>query len=215
MNRKTKYILIGIGLLIPIIVLLIYGYANPASLDAMREYVDGFGMWAPVVFLIIQVLQVVLAPISGYVTGIIGGLMFGLWYGALLNYIGTIIGHVIAFYLAKKIGRPIVEKIVKRETLEKYDRFWDKGGVFLLFIIYYLPLFPDDEISYIVGASKMRFIPFLMANVLGRTGGALALAYIGSGIKIDLTFFLLLFFLGIFALIFSIIWYKKYYPRFK
>lgn len=214
MTRKTKVFLTSLGLL-PLIALLFYGYLFPSSFfsnqEIIRDYIKSFGIWAPVIFILIQILQVVLTPISHYAIGLAGGFIFGTWYGFVLNYVGRVIGHAIAFFLSRTIGRPIVKRLVKPKTLIKYDKFWEKGGSFVLFLIYYLPLFPDDEISYIAGISKMKFTPFLIANLLGHTGGALALAYLGNGIQLKtLTFAIVFFITGILAFVFSWIWWKKY-----
>jgi len=160
---------------------------------------------------LLQIIQVVLTPISHYAVGLAGGFIFGTWYGFFLNYIGRVIGHLIAFIISRSIGRPIVERLVKPENLVKYDKFWEKGGAFLLFLFYYLPLFPDDEISYIAGTSKIKLIPFIVANLLGQTGGALTLAYLGNGIKLKTITFIIVFFVTcVMAVIFSWIWWRKY-----
>jgi uncharacterized membrane protein YdjX (TVP38/TMEM64 family) len=219
MSKRTK-ILLAVFSLLPIIFLLVYGYLFPSSFfsnqEAIRDYILRFGIWAPIIFILLQITQVVLTPISHYAVGLAGGFIFGTWWGFFLNYIGRIIGHTIAFFLSRTIGRPIVEKLVKPKTLQRYDNFWQKGGSFLLFLIYYLPLFPDDEVSYIAGTSKIKIIPFLIANILGHIGGAMALAYIGSGIKFGTLDFIIVFFItGVLAVVFSIVWWKKYRPKSK
>ena len=57
----------------------------------------------------------------------------------------------------------------------------------------------------------MKFVPFIVANVLGQVGGSLALAYLGSGMKMETVTTAIVFFVTvILALVFSIIWWKKY-----
>jgi len=219
MNKNYQTIL-GVIIFVPLLIFLIYGLFYPNSFfesqEAVRDYIENFGILAPFVFVLIQIVQVVLAPINGYTVGIAGGFIFGMWQGFLLNYIGRVVGHIIAFSLAQKLGRSLVKKIVQKKTLKKYDRFWEKGGAFLLFLIYYLPFFPDDAISYIAGISKIKFKFFMIANILGNIGGSLTLAYIGSGMDPKKTsFFIIFFIIFILALFLSYYWYKNYYPRFK
>lgn len=168
------------------ILLLIYGYSHPikffSTQDSIRSFVESYGVLAPIAFVFIQIFQIVVTPISHYVVGITGGYIFGTYYGFFLNWIGRIIGHAIVFFIARYGGRPIIKRFVKQETFDKYDKIWEKGAI-VLFFIYFLPLFPDDEISYIVGLSKMRFRIFLLANIFGHIGGSMALAYAGSGIN--------------------------------
>ena len=182
--KKTK-VLWHILTFLPI-VLLILGYVFPLSFfstqEEIRSFVLSFGFFAPLVFIMIQVLQVIITPFSHYLVGLVGGFVFGIWWGFLFNWIGRVIGTVIAFYLGKKYGRKIIRNVVKKDTLNKYDYMFEKGA-FLLFLAYFLPLFPDDELSYLAGISSMKskiFIPLIM---LGHLGGSLGLAYMGNGIK--------------------------------
>ena len=116
MTSKVKYVW-WILLIIPFI-LLILGYLYPSSFfsnqEAIRNYVNSFGSFAPIIFIILQILQVVITPISHYAVSIAGGYIFGLWLGALYNFIGRVIGTIIAFYLARYIGKKIVEKVVNK-----------------------------------------------------------------------------------------------------
>ena len=64
----------------------------------------------------------------------------------------------------------------------KINYFFDKGKL-LLFLAYFLPLFPDDELSYLAGMSSLRKRIFLPLMAIGHIGGSLALAYAGNGIK--------------------------------
>lgn len=214
MNRKTKITLTIFGLL-PLVTLLVWGYFYPSSFftnqERIRDFVNGYGPWAPVALIAIQILQVILTPISHYAVGIAGGFIFGTWYGFLYNYVGRLIGHTAAFFLSRTIGRPIVEKLVKMETLAKYDKFWERGGSFALFLMYYLPFFPDDEMSYVAGTSKIKFGPFMIANLLGQIGGSLALAYLGAGVQLNtITFGVVFLLTGVLSTVFTWIWWKKY-----
>ena len=138
---------------------------------------------APLAFVALQAIQVVVTPISHYSVGVVGGFLYGPYLGGLLNYIGRVIGHLIAFFLARILGRKTAERYVSSKTLERYDKYVSDKSL-ILFLIYYLPVFPDDEISYLAGLFKMKFKMFLLANLFGHLGGSLGLAYIGSGIDI-------------------------------
>jgi len=54
----------------------------------VRAMVDRWGGWAPIVFIGIQAMQVIIAPIPGDVTGLLGGFVFGQWLGFLYSTIG-------------------------------------------------------------------------------------------------------------------------------
>ena len=180
--------------IIPII-LLILGYIYPSAFfsnqERIRDFVESYGIFAPVVFVIIQILQVVLTPISHYVVGLAGGFIFGTWYGFILNYIGRVIGTLIAFYLGRRFGRKIIKRVVKQENLAKYDKLFEKGNL-ILFLMYFLPIFPDDELSYLASFSSMKARVFIPIILLGHIGGSLGLAILGSGLSYSNPLFIIL-----------------------
>lgn len=168
------------------IVLLILGYIFPSSFfgsqEAIRDFVSQFGVFAPLAFIMLQILQVIITPFSHYAVSIAGGFIFGTWQGFIYNWIGRVIGTTIAFYLARIFGRKIIKHIVKKETIQKYDYIFENGKL-LLFLAYFLPVFPDDELSYLAGLSAMNPRIFLPLMAIGHISGSLALAYIGNGIQ--------------------------------
>jgi len=202
--------------LIPILG-LIWGIIDPHEFQKYqsiaRDYIVIFGVFGPIIFIVIQALQVVFTPISHYTIGAIGGYLYGPYLGGVFNYIGRIIGHYLSFLIARRFGRKLLEKYVKDNVVEKYDKIFsgsvqNDGRVriqsFILFLIYFLPFFPDDEISYLVGASKMPNRHFILANIFGHLGGSFSLAYIGSGINTRDIWFWFLFIITLAG--FPIIW---------
>ncbi len=184
--RKSKLIkLMWYFLTILPIILLILGYIYPSSFfenqETIREFVLSYGVFAPLIFILIQILQVILAPLSHYSVSVVGGFIFGTWQGFFYNWIGRIIGTGIAFYLGRIFGRNLIKKIVKPNTIKKYDNYFERGKM-LLFLAYFLPLFPDDELSYLAGFSKIKSKIFLPIMLIGHISGSLGLSYIGNGI---------------------------------
>lgn len=182
--KKTKIIWYALTFVPVILIILGYIFPTPffASQEQIRNFVNSFGAFAPIVFILLQILQVIITPFSHYAVSLAGGFIFGIWKGFLYNWIGRIIGTAIAFYLGRKLGRKIIKHVVKPETINKYDSYFDKGKL-LLFLAYFLPFFPDDELSYLAGISSMRARVFLPLMIIGHLSGSLALAYAGNGIK--------------------------------
>ena len=64
----------------------------------IRSVLKDAGPLAPLVFIVIQALQVVFAPIPGEATGFIGGYLFGAPLGLLYSTLGLTLGSVGSFY---------------------------------------------------------------------------------------------------------------------
>lgn len=148
--------------------------------DELEMLINSTGAWAPLVYIVFQIIQVVIAPIPGSIISLVGGYIFGAFLGTLYNLIGSFLGFYMLFYIAKKFGRPLVKYFVKEEILKKYEKsMQDKGKVFL-FIAFLIPMIPDATVGYIAGLSKLS-IPTLMIMVMvARLPGLVILNLIGS-----------------------------------
>jgi len=148
--------------------------------EEMRRYLRSWGAWAPLVFALIQAVQVVVAPIPGELTGVVGGFLFGTFYGTLYSSLGLTLGSLIAFLTARVVGLPLVKLLVKPETLEKFHFVTEPRGEIATLILFMIPGFPKDILSYLLGLSPMRFLTFLVVCGIGRIPGTLMLGYSGS-----------------------------------
>jgi uncharacterized membrane protein YdjX (TVP38/TMEM64 family) len=135
---------------------------------------------AAVIFIGLQVLQVVAAPVPGEVTGFVGGLFFGPLWGVLFSTIGLTIGSWLAFILARFAGRPLVETFVKPETIKRYDYIMKHKGLFLAFLMFLIPGFPKDLLCYLLGLGHMRQRDFLIVSTTGRLLGTILLTIGGA-----------------------------------
>lgn len=140
------------------------------SVETLQKYIQGFGMIAPLILIIIQVFQVVVPILPGFLGCVVGGAMFGVAGGFWCNYIGISLGSMIAFLLARRFGAPLVESIFPKD---KY-RGWimriqeAKSYTLILFLCILLPLAPDDFLCYFSGLMKLPFRKFTWIILLGK-----------------------------------------------
>lgn len=152
-------------------------YGDPALL---REVLRGFGPFAPVVFIVIQALQVVVAPIPGDLTGLLGGFVFGEPIGFLYSTIGLTAGSLFAFWAGRHLGRPFVERTVGPAVWARIGFLVETEGAILCFVIYLIPGLPKDLVCYLFGLSPMSFWVFAVASTLGRMPGTWVLSAQGA-----------------------------------
>jgi uncharacterized membrane protein YdjX (TVP38/TMEM64 family) len=180
--KRIKDILIALGVLLMVglaILALELLFQNPL---AIREYVDGFGAFGPVVVILIIILEVIIAPIPGAIISIGSGAAFGAIDGAIYSYIGNLIGAAIAFWLSRRFGRPLAQRFIKEDKLEHYDRFIRDKGVYGIWIAYMFPVFPVDIISYVLGLSNLRFTTFFKIIAVAFVPNILILSLIGDSL---------------------------------
>jgi len=146
----------------------------------MKDKLIEWGAAAPIIFIVIQALQVVVAPIPGEVTGILGGYVFGQWLGLIYSTIGLTLGSLGAFALGRWLGDAYVRNLVSEETWNKLGFIVEAEGTILCFIIYLIPGLPKDIICYLFGLSPMPFWVFAVVSTLGRIPGTWVLSAQGA-----------------------------------
>jgi uncharacterized membrane protein YdjX (TVP38/TMEM64 family) len=153
------------------------------SEERMRAFVDSFGPLGFVAFILLQIGQVVAAPIPGEVTGLLGGFLYGPVLGVLLSTIGLTIGSFVAFALSRTLGRPFVERFVDRRIMRRFDYLLHHKGAFLVFLLFLIPGFPKDYLCYILGLGHLTTMEFLVIGGAGRLFGTVLLTLGGTYIR--------------------------------
>ncbi|NLT95377.1 MAG: TVP38/TMEM64 family protein [Clostridia bacterium] len=149
--------------------------------EEVRRIITGAGAMGPLIFILMQVLQVLIAPIPGQVMGLIGGYLFGPVLGVIYTITGATIGFTMIIILTRKLGRPFVERFVNKKLLDKFDRLTREKGKLVFFLIFLLPTFPDDVISFIAGLTIIRIRDLIIISFLGRLPGYIVLNLTGNG----------------------------------
>ena len=89
-------------------------------------------------------------------------------------------GSVITYYIAKKLGRDAMYLFFKEEQIENLIKMLNsKKAMIIIFLIYLIPGVPKDLCNYAAGLSNMKFKPFLLVSILGRTPGMMGSIIIG------------------------------------
>ncbi|MBM4340332.1 MAG: TVP38/TMEM64 family protein [Deltaproteobacteria bacterium] len=199
-------------LLLGVVILLIYRFNSQLWVKALEFYellhdqhhlkaiITSYGAYSPVAYILIQALQVVVAPIPGGLIEFMGGYLFGVKAGVFYSIIGSIIGSWIAFILARLFERVAVEKFVHIRTMKKFDYLIGHEGVILSFLLFLIPGFPKDALCYILGLTPMHLGIFLVISTIGRIPGTL-MACLQGGKAFDHQYITLLILFGISALI--------------
>jgi uncharacterized membrane protein YdjX (TVP38/TMEM64 family) len=153
--------------------------------DKMLAFIESLGPWGLVGFIALQVVQVVAAPIPGEVTGFIGGYLYGPFMGVIWSTIGLTLGSYIAFALSKYFGRPFVERFVDKDTINRFDYLLHHKGVFLIFLLFFIPGTPKDFLCYILGLGHLTTMQFLVISSVGRLFGTILLTVGGDLVRKD------------------------------
>lgn len=170
LNKYKKYILLlGTGILI---LLTVLGFRQGIfqSQTKMEAFLGACGIFAPILFVLLQAIQVVIPILPGAVGCVYGVVFWGPVNGFFLNYIGICIGSVWAFLLARYFGQKFVFQMTGSKFYEKYSKYLlrEKQFEILFAILIFLPVAPDDFLCYLAGISKMTTKRFTWIILLGK-----------------------------------------------
>ncbi len=145
--------------------------------ERIQRLVEGVGILAPLVFVLLLVLQAVVAPLPAPAVAMAGGYTFGTLEGFILTWSGALLGGCLSFGLSRLFGRGFVASSAR---LERLDRYIEQHGAILVFVLRLIPLVSFDAISYAAGLSSMSFRKFLLVTALGMAPGTFVFVYLGG-----------------------------------
>jgi uncharacterized membrane protein YdjX (TVP38/TMEM64 family) len=183
LDKQSIFQLVLIGLFLSLGSYLLYNLGIiDLFLDRQRMlgFIHDHRAYAAIVFIGLQALQVVAAPIPGEVTGLVGGYLFGTFWGIIFSTIGLTIGSWLAFVIARVLGRHLVEHLVNVEVINRYDYVMKHKGLFLAFLMFLVPGFPKDFLCYLLGLGHMGQVSFLVISTTGRLLGTTLLTLGGT-----------------------------------
>ncbi len=153
---------------------------------------------APVIFILLRAVPVVVAPIPGVVFDLVGLAVFGWKFGLILALIGGHLGASIAFFIGRYFREPVVRYVVPLQKLHEFEsQYSERQKFWTLVAVRFItsPFF--DYVSYAAGLTKMSFGTFLLSTFIGVLPFSFFIYYFG-GIIFNFGFvYASLFFIGI------------------
>lgn len=150
--------------------------------EAVRSWLAGFGPWGPLVSVLLNVAQVLLAPVPGHVLGWANGYLYGVALGTFYSLTGVLVGSALAMGLARMFGRPLVVRLAGLERLARWERIARRQGPAFFFLVFLLPFLPDDLICFLIGLTPLSIPRMLLLCALGRLPGLAVACWVGTSL---------------------------------
>lgn len=166
--KKIASLLGMVGIVIFTVICLKNGIFT--NQDKMNRFLENSGMFAPLLFVLIQAVQVVLPILPGAVGCLYGVIFWGAVKGFFYNYIGICLGSFLAFLIARHWGKKLVIAMTGGKFYEKYGHYLLTEKRFEIFfaIMIFLPVAPDDFLCYLAGISHISIKKFIAIILLGK-----------------------------------------------
>ncbi len=173
---RVLKVLLGVAALAGLVVL---GRLAGGYVPVFREWVNGLGLWGPLVF-IGGYAAAVVAFVPASALTLAGGAIFGLARGTLYVFAAATLGSSLAFLVSRYWARgPIERKLAGNERFASIDRAVGEQGRKIVFLLRLSPVFPFNLLNYALGLTQVRFADYVIA-ALGMLPGTLLYVYLGT-----------------------------------
>ncbi len=178
----------------------------------VKNFILGFGIYAPIVFLTIYILRSVLLFMPVFVVSLASGLAFGALWGWLLNVTGATLGATASFLFARYFGGEFLQMIpgMRSGTLEKFSEKVAEKGFLVVLPMRLIGIPPFDVVNYGCGLSKVKLKDYIAASFLGMLPGGFFTTYLGSSLENPLSAKFFIALAAFFLLMFVPYFYKKF-----
>lgn len=154
--------------------------SNP---ERLRTVILDYGRLGVLVFIGLQIVQVIITAIPGEVVQVAGGYIFGTLPATIYLLIGVIVGSAAAFGLARVLGYSLIKFLVSEAKLARLTGLMSsRKGYSIAFMLFLVPGLPKDVLTYIGGLTPVKPLPFIAIASAARIPGMLISAYIGANL---------------------------------
>lgn len=164
LKRTDAGMLIAIVVAIVLLIVagVVLGDQIKVHIGALQTWIGGLGPWGVIVFAVLLILGTsVLMPES--VFGVAAGVLFGLVWGMVIAVAANLVAAAFQYALSRWLFRQRVQRAVdRRPSFLSIQRAVMKDQLWLQFLVRLTPINPAS-ISYVLGATGVRFSAFMLA----------------------------------------------------
>jgi uncharacterized membrane protein YdjX (TVP38/TMEM64 family) len=179
--RRVEFWLTLGGLLIVSGVLWLIGEQLVALLEraaSARTLITAFGPLAPVAYIVLFALQILIAPLPGQFMGVMSGYLFGAFWGSAYSIIGLTIGAGIAMTVARLYGKPLLDRFFDPVLVRQWERKLRMRSPVTWALLFLFPV--PDLVFYVAGLSRVPLRHLLLAVISGRSLGLILANTVGT-----------------------------------
>ena len=158
-----------------------YLATNP---DYLKTTLSSYGSAGIVIFILIQIVQVIIAFLPGDVTQLAGGYIYGTILGTLYSTIGITMGSVMVFFASRFLGYPLLNLFISKELFKKFSFLINSPKAEMaMFVVFLMPCMPKDFLTYIAGVTPIKPMTFLILTSIARFPALFISTYIGANLQ--------------------------------
>ncbi|MGR6837292.1 TVP38/TMEM64 family protein [Syntrophomonas erecta] len=153
-----------------------------ANIRSITNYIQTFGILAPLVAFVLFVVQAAL-PIFPYVIlAAAGGILFGFKMGFLLSWLGALAGACLAFWISRLVASEWASRQIERYFGYKVGKNNSGLAFWSILIARVVPVVPTPLINVAAALGGVSFWNFFFSSAIGKI--PTAFLYTGLGLAL-------------------------------
>ncbi|NWF97879.1 MAG: VTT domain-containing protein [Nitrospirae bacterium] len=139
------------------------GVTHYLEQNSLRELIQGYGVLAPLIYMLIYTIAPALF-LPGLPITIVGGILFGPFWGVLYTISSATAGACLAFLISRYIARDWIERKLKSPRWRMLDEGVEKHGWKIVAFTRLIPVFPFNLLNYAFGLTKIKFLHYAVTT---------------------------------------------------
>jgi len=169
----------SIGLIVLSLFVISRSLPFDTLIGALRGWIEGIGVWGPVIFGLIYVAATVLF-IPGLILTIAAGAIFGLLWGTVVVSLSSTTGAALAFLVGRYLARDkVAEMAEKSPRFGAVDGAVEEGGWKIVALLRLSPAIPFNLQNYLYGLTPIGFWPCVLTSWVAMLPGTFMYVYVG------------------------------------
>lgn len=176
---RSEKIRTFLGIMLVLALFILSSYLVRTNIDFFKSFI-GNNFLGVLVYILITIIAVVIAPISMVPLIPIASNLWGWFNAGIINIIGWGIGSFIVFFICRRYGVPLVKRFVSLKKINSFEKKIPKENLFLDIVLLRM-IIPVDILSYALGLfSKVKFRVYAIATIIGLIPFAFVFSYLGT-----------------------------------
>ena len=150
-------------------------------IETLQQFLVDYPVIAPLVYVVVRTLPIIIAPLPGVVIDLVGIAVFGWVYGFFLGITGVFIGTAVAFGVSRYFREPVVKRFAKLEAVHAWEEQYSNRQKFWGLVVLRAATSPMfDYVSYAAGLTKISFVMYMLSTVIGVLPFMFSIYYFGG-----------------------------------
>ncbi len=150
------------------IISLIVIFVSLINIYGLEKLIESNVEYGKYIYFFVVFAQPIFTLIPEAVTIVTGSMVLGAWKGFIIGFLGTFLGVITMFFIVRIGGVKLIEKIGKTDKLYIYQKYTKKHTTLILFLLFMLPILPDEIVCIGAGLSSISYKKFILIAFLSK-----------------------------------------------